>query len=387
MGVRLTPRSRVTHDREAREVTAPYRAEQVGSLLRPPQLLSARQVRAEGRLSDEALRDLEDHLIVDSLREQSESGLDVFTDGQFRRSSWLADIAAAVDGFVDANGCASTSAVPVAGHVRTPGVDRVVGAKLVRRRPLLSDEAAYLRTHAPGPFKVTMPSPTSFALASYRWGTSDAVYATPGDLFADFADIVCAEIADLVAQGTTYIQLDAPAYSFFAHEQVRDHWRSHGVDPDDLLHQALDADNRCLASVPGDGVSVGVHLCRGKAERHWLADARGTAIAATLLSSLDADIILVECETDWAGGFQALEAVPPGTTVVLGLIPTTKGGLEPYGRLVRRVHDVARHVPLENLAVSPRCGFAPNSVGNLMSFEEQRRKLELVARLARDIWG
>lgn len=359
------------------------RAEQVGSLLRPLQLLSARQVRAEGRLSEEGLRELEDHLVLESLREQQEIGLDVYTDGQLRRSSWLIDIADAVDGFVEA----STAERGVGVEDRGGETRRVIGAPLRQRGRLTHREGDFLRAHAPGPFKITLPSPSSLALATFEPGTTDQVYPSWEQLFDDLSTIIATELSALVDDGTPYLQLDAPGYALFADEGFRDRRRAEGTDPDALLAQAVAADNACVAGLPRERVTLGIHLCRGSEPRHWLAVDEQEGMAEQLFTSLAFDVFMLESETEWRTGFRPLRFFDDDTKVVLGLVPTRRAKLASYPQLLDRVSKAAEHRPLASLAVSPQCGFARSALGNELSLEDQRDKLQLVTRLARAMWA
>lgn len=359
------------------------RAEQVGSLLRPGQLLSARRVCAEGRLSEQGLRELEDHLVLESLREQQEIGLGIFTDGQLRRSSWLIDFADAVDGFVEA----STTMPGVGVEDRGGEARRVVGGPLRQHGRLTSHEADFLREHAPGPFKITLPSPSSLALAAFEPGTTDQVYPSWEQLLADVSAIIANELAALVDDGAPYLQLDAPGYASFADEGFRERCRAQGTDPDALLAQAIAADNACVADLPHDRVTLGIHLCRGSAAQHWLSADEDERMAEQLFTTLAFDVFMLESETEWRTGFRSLRFFGDDTKVVLGLVPTRRHKLASYPQLLERIAQAAHHLPLANLAVSPRCGFARSALGGELSLEDQRHKLELVARLARSMWA
>lgn len=373
--------SRTSADAHLPPTARKLRAEQVGSLLRPPKLLSGRRVWLEGRLQLEGLRTLEDQAIVEVLEEQHRIGLDVVSDGQFRRSSWLGDMADAVDGFVTA-----TRGRPFDPRAEDDTRPNVVGDRLRPHSRLTVREADFLAEHARAPFKITWPSPTSLAFASYEPGTTDVAYPTWAELFDDLAAIIRTELDHLVAEGTSYLQLDAPGYTLFADPAFRESCHEGGVDPDTLLAQAIEADNHCVAGLPRDQVSVAVHLCRGSAPQHWLASGVYESMAEKLFGQLDFDIFLVECEREWAGGFRALRHLPDDKRAVLGLVPSSRVRSSSYSQLLARIEAAAEHHPLERLAVSPQCGFASASFHRDMSFDDQRRKLELVRRLADDVW-
>ncbi len=361
-----------------------YRADQVGSLLRPPELLEARAAHAEGRLGASDLRVAEDRAILEALDLQRRIGLDVFTDGEFRRGGWLTDVADAVEGFVPER---------VQIRWRGPGAGaqgslaHVVGARLRQTRRLTVHEAAFLKAHAAGPVKMTIPSPSVFLLLSFKPGLTDRFYATRGELLRDLVRIIHQEVRALVEEGVPYVQLDAPQYGNYVDPALREGLRGAGVDPDRALDEAIAADNACLEGVGGEGVTLAMHICRGNHTSRWFAEGGYDPIAEKLFGSLRVDRFLLEYDGARAGGFEPLRFVPRGKTVVLGLITTKEARLESPDDLRRRIEQASRYVPLEHLAVSPQCGFASAAAGNLLSLDDQRRKLELVVEIARKMWG
>ncbi|HWF39927.1 MAG TPA: 5-methyltetrahydropteroyltriglutamate--homocysteine S-methyltransferase [Candidatus Acidoferrales bacterium] len=362
-----------------------YRAEQVGSLLRPPELLKARAAHARGQLSVEKLRDEEDRAIAAALEKQRQLGIDILSDGEFRRGSWLTDMADAVEGFVPDN---------VQLDWKGPGggsegsTANVAGAKLRKHRKMTGYELPFLKKSAAGrPFKITLPAPSNFTLASYKKGISDRFYPTHADLLRDLVDIVRDDIRWLVSEGVRYIQLDAPYYSHYIDPHDRENMRQRGFDPDEEFDKAIAGDNEALQEIPRDTVTRAFHVCRGNSRSRWYAEGGYDAIAEKLFGSLDADTFLLEYDTDRAGGFEPLRLVPRGKIVVLGLITTKDAKLESQDALIRRIEEASKYVPLENLALSPQCGFASVAAGNLLSMDDQWRKLELVVNTARRVWG
>ena len=367
----------------------PYRADHVGSLLRPAELLRARAAHADGRLQLDELRTIEDRLILQALQLQQRSGLDVFTDGEFRRGSWLTDMAEAVDGFVPDR---------ITVEWRGPGggpefsTANIVGDKLHQKRRLTAHEVALLADHAPGPIKMTLPSLSTFMVASYKPGVTDRVYATRADLLAELMGIVRREIHALVEEGVSYIQLDAPFYTFFVDRVVQERWRGRGLDPRGALDESIAADNACLDGArPDDGtgraVTMGLHVCRGNSKSRWYTEGAYDPIAEQLFGRLRVDRFLLEYDTARAGGFEPLRFVPKGTTVVLGLVSTKEPRLESQDDLLLQIDRASRYVPIEYLALSPQCGFASVAEGNLITEDDQRRKLELVAETVRKVWS
>ena len=212
-------------------------------------------------------------------------------------------------------------------------------------------------------------------------------YATRSDLLAELTAIVAAETRALAAEGVPYIQVDAPGYMSFVDRRTVERMRQGGLDPDQELAEAIAADNACLAAARHDGGTTAIHFCRGNSRSRWLREGGYDPIAERLFTSLEADRFLLEYDTERAGGFEPLRFVPRGKIVVLGLVTTKQGQLESQDELRQRIDEAAKYVPIENLALSPQCGFASSFSGNLLSLDDQRRKLELVVDTARKVWG
>jgi 5-methyltetrahydropteroyltriglutamate--homocysteine methyltransferase len=365
-------------------MSTPYRADQIGSLLRPPELLQARAAYAEGRLGADALRAVEDRAIDDALARQRATGIDVLTDGEFRRGAFLTDIHEAVEGFV-------REAVVLQWHGPGAGAEGsvapVVGGRLKPRRPLVKHEADYLQAHAGGPFKVAVPMPSQLAAVCYKPGVTDRAYPTRAELLADFVALIRREVDALVEAGEPYLQLDAPFYTYYADPAMRERLRQDGLDPDQAFADAVAADTACLAGLARADTVLGVHLCRGNNRSRWIAEGGYDQIAERLFGSLPVDSFLLEYDSPRAGDFGPLRFVPAGKTIVLGLVTTKDPRLESRDELRRRIDEAARYVPLDNLALSPQCGFASTAAGNLLTPDEQWRKLEVVAATARQVWG
>ena len=363
-------------------MTARYRAEQVGSLLRPPELLQARAAHLEGRLTREELRSIEDRSILHALEKQRELGLGIFTDGEMRRGSWLRDMADAVEGFVPQK---------VELEWKGPGGGRegstalAAGAKLRKVRKLTGHEMPFIKKAAPGAFKITVPAPSNFLVASYKAGITDKFYPTYGEFLEDLVEIIRDEIQWLVTEGATYIQLDAPYYSHYLDPRQRERMQQAGRNPDEEFDEAISGDNSCLEGVRD--ITLALHICRGNSRSRWYTEGGYEAIAENLFGRLDVDTFLLEYDTARAGGFEPLRLLPRPKNVVLGLITTKEPKLESQDELRRRIDKAARHMPFENLAISPQCGFASVAAGNLLSLDDQWRKLELVVDTALKVWG
>lgn len=361
------------------------RAEHVGSLLRPPELLAARAAYAAGEIDDAALRAAEDGAIEQAIALQRETGVDVYSDGEYRRLSFLSGVAAAVDGFVDGHATMDWQGGAAPADKRSTA--KIVGSRLRQRRRLTAHEVPFLAEHAPGPYKVTLPDPTYFTLASWQRGTSAAAYPVRADLLGDLAEIVRRELIALIDDGVPYIQLDAPGYTMFADERLRARMAADGTDPDVLLDACVEAGRACLAGLRRDGVTIAMHLCRGNSQGRWLAAGGYDRIAAELFPRLDVDTWLLEYDDERSGGFAPLRHVPDSAVVVLGLVSTKSARMEERDELRRRVDEAAGYVPLDRLALSPQCGFASIAAGNPIGWDVQRDKLRLVADMAGELWG
>ncbi len=365
-----------------------YRADHVGSLLRPPELKEARAAFQQGRLDQEQLREVEDRAIVDSLRHQGRADVDIFTDGEFRRTGFQNDLIEAVEGYVETG---QPAVVRVwqgpGGEPHEQGTRQVVGGKLKQVRRLTEHQSTFMRQHVPGRYKITVPSPSQFPAISYQPGVTDQYYPTRSDLLWEIAEIIKSEIAALAEEGVPYIQIDAPRYSYYVDPRWRKHLEDMGEDPDEMFDQAIAADNMCAEAARGTGATVAIHICRGNNESKWYAEGGYDAIAEKLFGTLNVDRFLLEYDTDRAGTFEPLRFVPRGKVVCLGLVSSKDPKLESQELLLDRLDEACRYVPEDYLALSPQCGFASTAAGNLLTEEQQWRKIELVAETAREMWG
>jgi 5-methyltetrahydropteroyltriglutamate--homocysteine methyltransferase len=376
-------------------MATPYRADHVGSLLRPPELLQARMAHEQGRITQEQLCQIEDQAILDVLEMQRQVGIDVFTDGEYRRSWWSGGLAEAVEGLIDDpdpvvitqwQGPHREQATATAADLRF--ANQVVGAKLRQVRRLTAHESGFLKQHAPGPCKITMPGALSRVVGWYKPGLTAKFYPTRADLVQEVVGILQREVQALLADGVSYIQLDSLRYVIqLADPQRRQHMLDAGEDPVRALDETIAADNASLQDARRPGVTVGLHMCRGNNRSAWATTGSYEAVAEKAFNALQVDRFLLEYDTERAGGFAPLRFVPRGKTVVLGLISSKDPQLESQDLLRRRIDEAAQYVPIENLALSPQCGFASTAPGNLLTWDEQRRKLELVVDTAHKVWG
>jgi 5-methyltetrahydropteroyltriglutamate--homocysteine methyltransferase len=357
-----------------------YRADQIGSLLRPAELVEARHNHAP----PETVRTLEDRHILRLLERQREIGIDVVTDGELRRTNFMSDLWDAVDGFDYGDAVARTWQ---GGGAQVSKVTGVVNKKLTQRRGLTAAELPFLQGHAGGPYKVTLPSATQFPAIAYKRGITDKVYPTQSDLLWDIAGIIKAEMRSLADAGVPYLQIDAPRYSYYIDPKWRDWLRTEmGVEPDAALAEAVQVDNSCFDAARRSGVTLAIHLCRGNNRSHWYAEGGYDAIAEQLFAELRVDAFLLEYDDERSGSFEPLRFVPRGKRVVLGLVSSKLAALEAADMLRRRIDEASRYVALEDLSLSPQCGFASTLEGNLITEDDQWAKLRLVVDTARDVW-
>jgi 5-methyltetrahydropteroyltriglutamate--homocysteine methyltransferase len=380
-------------------VPAKYRAEHVGSLLRPPEVLDAQAAYAEKRMPLDELRRIEDAAILKALDLQKQAGIQVFSDGEYRRGNWAGDFPDAMDGYVEGpppipfewrmpDGTERAPQEIMRDIRAVPGQgNRVIGERLRQRHRLTAHESAFLKQHAPGPYKVTMPAASYVTARGYKPGITDKAYANRGEVLQDVVKIVQTEIKALVDEGVPYIQLDNPHYPDYIPSSRLEQWRAIGIDPEKAIEDDLAADAACFEGVDPNQVVRATHICRGNGRSAWHTEGGYERIAERVFNMKNVDVFLLEYDTDRAGGFEPLRFMPKDRTVVLGLVTTKVGELEEKDDLLRRIEEASAYVPIENLAVSPQCGFASMAQGNLLSWDDQRRKLELVAETARTVWG
>jgi len=372
-------------------MAARFRADNIGSLLRPPELLEARAALREGRLNENQVREIEDRSILKALEMQQAAGVQIFTDGEYRRDIFTADITKAVEGLVPGKPVVKFEwrgkGKELAAESKEGNLQYIVGAKLRRKARLTPNEAPFLKQHAPGPFKVCTPAAMQHAIMRFRPGVTDKFYPTVHDMLQDVAAIMRDEVQALIDEGASYVQLDAPSYSNFFDPSRRQVLRANGIDLEEALDAAIAADNVMIRGVKrGSDVPIGIHFCRGNKRSAWGAEGSYEPIAEKAFGALKMDRYLLEFDTERAGGFEPLRFVPKDKTVVLGLITTKEPALESEDELLRRVEQASKYVPIEHLAVSTQCGFASAASGNLISWDDMRRKLELVAKVARSVW-
>ncbi len=360
-----------------------FHTDVVGSLLRPAALLDARDQLERGALTPAAFKAVEDRAVDAAVALQQDAGLDVVTDGEFRRYAFFGHLVDALEGFDKYSGWSITFH-DEAGH-EAPLQRPVVVSKLKWKRQMSVEEFTYLRGRTTRPVKVTLVSAQQ-AAAYYDPDKSKGAYATRDAYLADLVDFTRAEIAELIRLGCEYIQIDAPQYAALLDEKMREGYRQRGADPDKMLDACVELDNAIIDGHPS-GVTFGIHICRGNHKSMFYASGGYDRIAQQIFGRSNFHRFLLEYDDERSGNFVPLRHVPDDRVVVLGLVSSKKPAMESPAELKARIAEAAAIVPLERLALSSQCGFASTHEGNRLTEDDQRKKLELVARTAREVWG
>jgi methionine synthase II (cobalamin-independent) len=364
----------------------PFRADHVGSLLRPDALHRARAQAEKGEITRVALREVEDRAIREAVRLQESCGLQGITDGEFRRGFWHVDFLVGFEGIVATQ---SNYAVQFKGEHGETSETRsmlVVDGKIRRTHPVMVDHFAFLKGATARTPKFCIPAPTYLHMRGGRKIVSAAAYPDMEEFWSDIIAAYRAEIADLRAAGLSYLQLDDVSISYLCDQGIREQIRRDGEDPDTLPAKYVSVLNRIIACRPRD-FYVTVHTCRGNFQSLWMASGSYDAVAEAIFGALDVDGFFLEYDSERAGGFAPLRFVPKGKRVVLGLVSTKVAELESKDALKRRIEEAAKIVPLEDLCLSPQCGFASTHHGNNITPDVQCRKLERVVEVATEVWG
>jgi len=351
----------------------PFRAEHIGSLLRPKKLLEDRA--------------REDECILEAIRWQESLGLRVVTDGEFRRESWRLGFVSKVAGFARGDAVGNVDLQrDDAGNVMRIGSAPVAVTRIRRTGPIIADEVAFSLSKTKCVVKATLPAPSYLHYPRGRNCVDRDVYPDLDEFFADVVKVYVDELHALHAAGGRYLQIDEVAQTLLCDQKLRDAVRARGDDPERLIDLYIDLINRVVRARPA-GMTVGVHMCRGNAMGKWIAAGGYERIAEKSFSSLNVDVFFLEFDSERAGGFEPLRFVPKGKRVVLGLVSTKIPALEDKDMLKRKIEGATRFVPLENLSISPQCGFASHEKGTTLGFAEQEAKLKLVVDTAVEVWG
>jgi 5-methyltetrahydropteroyltriglutamate--homocysteine methyltransferase len=358
----------------------PFRADHVGSLLRPPELREARARARAGTLSAQGLAAVEDRCIRAAVARQEAAGLGVVTDGEYRRDFWHLDFLRRLEG---------VGTAPIPGVVfqaeDVPPMPTVTGP-LRCPGPIMVDHFVFLRSVARAVPKFTIPSPSMLHLRGGRAAISREHYPDLGQFWADAAAAYRQAIGHLATAGCSYLQLDDVSFAYLCDPKVREGLRAAGDDPATLPRAYAEVINAALQGRP-PWLRITLHTCRGNFRSTWLAASAYDDAVVEAMFSTEVDAYFMEWDSERAGGFEPLRLLPRDRIVVLGLVTTKSGALEPKATLLRRIEEATRHVPLERLALSPQCGFASTHHGNTLTEDDQWRKLELVVEVAREVWG
>jgi methionine synthase II (cobalamin-independent) len=371
----------------ARRMKPPFRADHVGSLLRPQRLLDAREKKKRGEIDGAALREVEDRCIREVVKLQEDAGLQCATDGEFRRTYWHLDF---LEQFTN------ITVVPPSVKARfhteegdlefmAPGL-RVDG-KLDHPKGIMTEDYAFLKTATrTAQPKVCIPSPSTVHFRGGRKAIDQKAYPDMAEFYADLGRIYSDEVTALAKRGLTYLQLDEVNFAYLCDPKLREQVRGIGEDPDKLPHTYAQLINRSVSTRSKD-MTITMHLCRGNYKSGWVAEGGYDPVAEVLFNEINVDGYFLEYDTPRAGSFAPLRFVPKGKTVVLGLVTTKKGSLESKDELKRRIDEAAKYVPLDQLALSPQCGFSSTVEGNRITVEDEVRKLDLIVNVAREVWG
>lgn len=364
----------------------PFRADHVGSFLRPGYLIEARTKRHAGEIDAAALREVEDRAIREVVTMQEALGLQGVTDGEFRRTFFHTDFLLQLEGVIESG---STEA-----RFRKHGGETLdyappvmkVAAKVRHARPIQLADFKFLKRTTTKTPKVTIPSPTMLHFRAGREGISAAIYPDMEDFFADIGAAYRVEIASLADAGCRYLQLDDTNLAYLCDPVHRESARKRGVDPDEAPRLYASLINSAIRDKPAD-MATAVHLCRGNFRSSWAAEGGYEPVAEVLFNELGVDAYFLEYDDERSGGFAPLRFVPKGKKVVLGLITTKLGQLEQRDEVLRRIEEAAQYIDLDQLALSPQCGFSSTVFGNDIAIEQQAAKLRLVIDVAREVWG
>ena len=364
-----------------------FRADHVGSLLRPKKLLEARASWKGGKLTFEALQNIEDEAIREVVKLQENVGLKAITDGEFRRENWWIDFISQIEGIVisepDVSSEFKTDGGKGSGYI--PKVVKTV-SKITHNRNILDRDFETLLKHTKETPKVTIPSPTRIHFHGGRAAVDLETYPDLNKFWSDIARFYQDEIAALEQKGCRYIQIDDPVLTYFLDERMRNNLQNIGENPDALINTYATLLNDCIRN-RRDDTYLTMHLCRGNALSSWIVSGGYAGLANSIFPNIDVDSFFLEYDDERSGDFAPLDLMPNGKKVVLGLVTSKRGQLETADSIKRRIEEASKIIPLENLALSPQCGFASVDVGNLITLDDQMSKLELVVKTAETIWG
>jgi 5-methyltetrahydropteroyltriglutamate--homocysteine methyltransferase len=366
----------------------PFRADHVGSLLRPPDLLQARADHAAGRIDDEALRAIEDEAIRDVVRMQRDAGMRTVTDGEFRRASWHMDFIYRLDGVSQAPGHLTVKFHNAEGDIEfTPAALHIDG-RLGVSETIFGEDFRFLTevAEAGQTPKLTIPSPSMVHYRGGRAAIDEAVYPDLDAFWSDLTAAYAEQVRRVGELGCTYLQFDDTSLAYLNDPKQREMVAAQGSDAEHLHEAYISHINEALAGRP-DGMAITTHMCRGNFRSSWVAEGGYDFVAEALFNELGVDGFFMEWDDERSGGFEPLRFVPKGKTVVLGLVTTKRGDLETKDELKRRIEEASQHVDVDQLCLSPQCGFSSTVEGNVLSRAQQAAKLRLIVKVAEEVWG
>ena len=371
---------------DERPLDPPFRAEHIGSLLRPPDLIDARLSHEAGEIDAEELREIEDLAIRDAVHLQEDAGLEVVTDGEYRRHTYFSDFFERMGGLeFDRNAAKGWDYTNAAGE--KVGAARVrIHSRIHWTKPINSDDFAFVNALTSQMVKVTLPGPCVLHFFGGAGNISKEVYDDLDLFWEDIVDAYHNELAALDEAGCQYVQLDETSLAKFSDPKIQAALKARGDDWKELLTLYAGIVNKVIAGRP-EGMRLGLHLCRGNKQSYWQAEGGYDLVADTLFNQIDADCYFLEYDTPRAGDFGPLRYLPKNKTAILGLVSTKTSELETKDALKKRIDDAAKVADLDNLALSPQCGFASDHVGNMVSVEDEKAKLRLVVETAAEVWG
>jgi 5-methyltetrahydropteroyltriglutamate--homocysteine methyltransferase len=361
----------------------PFRADHVGSLLRPSELAQAREQRAKCEITPAQLKQIEDRLICDVIHKQAQIGLQDATDGEFRRAMWHFDFLERLNGvesFLSDHGIAFKGGI----ETKAKGL-RVTGKLGYTAHPMV-EHFRFLKEHCKTTPKMTIPSPSVLHFRGGRKAVSPSVYPDMGEFYRDLGRAYRDAVSDFAAAGCRYLQLDETNLAYLCDPEQRQNLRDRGDDPDALPRIYADMINMAIGGRPAD-MTITMHLCRGNFRSSWIAQGGYEPVAELLFNEIQVNGYFMEYDTERAGGFEPLRFVPKGKLVVLGLVTSKTGDLESKDDIKRRIDQAAKFIPLDQLCLSPQCGFASTEEGNVLTEEQQWAKLARIVEIAREVWG
>jgi 5-methyltetrahydropteroyltriglutamate--homocysteine methyltransferase len=367
--------------------TPPFRADHVGSLLRPKHLLQARADHAEGRIGLDELRAVEDDAVRDVVRMQEELGLQTATDGEFRRTSWHMDFIYQLNGVSKTEEKIEVHFRNADGNLDFTSAALKVDAKIGIDEPIFAADFAFLQSVVgTGTPKLTIPSPS---MVHYRGGPAaidKSVYPDEDEFWTDLSAAYAKQVQGIAAMGGTYLQLDDTSLAYLNDPAQRAELTAQGRDAEHQHERYISQINQAIADRPSS-LNVTTHMCRGNYRSSWAAEGGYDFVAEALFGSLDVDGFFLEYDDARSGDFSPLRFVPPGKQVVLGLVTTKRPDLESKDELKRRIDEAAKYVPIDQLCLSPQCGFSSTVEGNALTAEQQQAKLALIVETAAEVWG